>query len=140
MCVGRLAPEKGFDLIIQAVAQLVPHYPQLRLTIVGDGPARAKLQQQTAELNLEASVTFVGGLAPHEVTSYFDQANLVLIPSRWREPFGLVALEAAHRVRPVIDTDVGGLPEVVVDGKTGVLVENENLDVYDDLYSKLTST
>jgi glycosyltransferase involved in cell wall biosynthesis len=76
-------------------------------------------------LGVQDGVDFLGEVPPVCVASLLDASTLVIVPSR-SEGFGLVALEAAHRGRPVIATRVGGLPEVVVHGETGIVVEPED--------------
>jgi glycogen(starch) synthase len=126
VCLGRLMPEKGFDVAIEAFAALVQHFPEARLTIAGDGPARADLEQQAASLNLTEAIEFTGWVAQAEIPLLINRATVVVVPSRWREPFPLVALEAAQMARPVVATRVGGLPESIVHQRTGLLVEKED--------------
>ena len=118
--------DKGFDVALDAVAMLLDRFPQLRLTIAGDGPARAGLEQQALTLGISKAVRFAGWVDPEKIPELMNKASIVVMPSRWQEPFGLVALEAALMARPVVASHVGGLPEVVVHGKTGLLVESEN--------------
>lgn len=124
--VGRLVKEKGVDLAIRAFADVRHAYPSLRMTIAGDGPERGNLQALAAQLGVAAAVRFAGWVAPQDVGALFDAAFTVLIPSRWREPFGLVALQAAAAGRPVVAARIGGLAETVVDGVTGSLVPPED--------------
>jgi glycogen synthase len=126
VCAGRLVFDKGFDMALAALASLVERFPTLQMTIVGDGPARVQLQQQAIELGLGKAVTFVGWVDPGQISSFMKSATIVIMPSRWEEAFGLVALEAALMARPVVATRVGGLPEVVVDGETGLLVQKDD--------------
>ena len=93
--------------------------------MAGDGPERAALETLVQELGVEDSVTFLGWVEPEATPRLLDEVSVVLLPARWREPFCLVALEAAHRARPVVAARVGALPEVVVDGVTGLLTEPE---------------
>jgi glycogen(starch) synthase len=125
LCLGRLHFQKGFDLALSALAAIVDRFPNARLTIAGDGPERAALERRAYELNLTGVVDFIGWVSPDKVSELLNAATLILMPSR-SEPFGLVALEAASMARPVIASRVGGLPEVVVDGTTGLLVDAEN--------------
>ncbi len=125
LCLGHLAPEKGFDLALTAFASLVERFPQARLVIAGDGPARTELEQQATDLGIAEAVNFVGWVSPEKVPALLNSATAVVVPSR-QEGFGLVALEAAHMARPVVATRVGGLPEVVVHEQTGLLVEKED--------------
>jgi glycogen(starch) synthase len=122
LCLGRLDPLKGFDIALRAFASLATRWPGARLVIAGDGPARAELEQLTRELDLSARVVFRGWVAPDAVAAEIGSASLVLVPSLWNEPFGLVAVEAALAGRPLIASRKGGLVEIVRDGATGVLV------------------
>jgi glycogen(starch) synthase len=126
LCLGRLIHEKGFDLAINAFALLVDRFPQARLTIAGDGPARLDLEHQATLLGLTEAVEFTGWVNPEDVPMLMNKATVVVVPSRWREPFPLVALEAAQMARPVVATHVGGLPESVVHEQTGLLVEKDD--------------
>jgi glycogen(starch) synthase len=125
LCLGRLSPEKGFDLAIEAFSRIVRQFPRARLTIAGDGVARADLGAQIVKFGLSDSVEFLGWVDPRDVPALINSATLVLMPSR-QESLPLVALEAALMARPMVATRVGGLPEVVAHGETGVLVDPEN--------------
>jgi glycogen(starch) synthase len=126
LCLGRLVVRKGFDVALSAFALISRRFPEVRLVIAGDGPARPALEKQAADLRIATLVDFVSWVAPEDVPALMNTATLVVMPSR-REPFGLVALEAAQMARPIVATRVGGLPEVVAHGQTGLLVENENV-------------
>jgi glycogen synthase len=126
LCLGRVVEDKGFDLAIAAFAELADRFPTLRLVIAGDGPARPELERQAAALGIGPRVDFLGWVAPQKVPRLLNAATVVLMPSRWREAFGLVALQAAQMARPVVAARVGGLPEVVADGETGLLVERND--------------
>lgn len=125
LCLGRLQTQKGFDLALSALAAVVEKFPNVRLTIAGDGPERAALERRTSELKLTGFVDFIGWVSPEKVPELINTAAIVLMPSRW-EGFGLVALEAGLMARPVIASRVGGLPEVVAHEQTGLLVDSEN--------------
>jgi glycogen(starch) synthase len=127
LAVGRLVREKGFDVAIEVFAQLQRQLNGLRLVIVGDGPERAALEQLAATLVPNGAVRFLGWVEPARVASVINQATVVLMTSRWEEPFGLVAVEAAYMARPIVATRVGGLAEIVVDGETGCLVEPDDV-------------
>ena len=126
LCLGRLVEEKGFDVALAGFALLVDRFPHARLIIAGDGPARVNLEQQASHLGISHAVDFVGWIAPENVPELINKATVVVIPSRWEEAFGLVALEAALMARPIVATRVGGLPEVVLDWETGLLIEKED--------------
>ncbi|AFY61438.1 glycosyltransferase family 4 protein [Synechococcus sp. PCC 6312] len=126
LCLGRVVPEKGFDLAIHALRKVIQAHPDTRLMIAGDGPHRPALERQVTLLGLTDRVEFLGWIRPDDVPALINCSTLVLMPSRWEEAFGLVALEAALQARPVIASRVGGLPEVVMDGEGGIVVEKNN--------------
>lgn len=126
LAIGRVVPEKGFDTALEAMPKILAKRPDARLTIAGDGPVKAQLEKQAKALGIQSVVTFTGWVTPEKVYELMNDASLVVVPSRWREAFGLVALQAAQMARPVVASRVGGLPEVVADGETGIIVEKEN--------------
>jgi glycosyltransferase involved in cell wall biosynthesis len=119
LAVGRLVPEKGFDVLIRAVAETGD-----RLVVVGDGDIRQALDSLTRSTN--ADVTFAGSVDPTELARDYAAARVVAVPSR-REGFGMVAAEALAAGRAVVGTRVGGLPDLVTDGVTGTLVAPDDV-------------
>lgn len=113
--VGRLVEIKGHDTLLAAVAEV----PELELEIVGDGPLRGEIEAMVARLRLGDRVRLLGRVA--SAGPAMERASVVLVPSRG-EGFGMVALEAMERGRAVIASRVGGLPEIVAEGETGLLV------------------
>lgn len=113
--VGRLVEIKGHDTLLAALA----HVPGVALDIVGDGPLRSQLEADIERSKLGDRVRLLGRIAP--AGPVLDAASVVVVPSRG-EGFGMVALEAMERGRAVIASRVGGLPEIVADGETGLLV------------------
>lgn len=128
LVIGRIVPEKGFDLAIDALACLKGWGSTARLVIVGDGPDRPKLERQAKDLGIAERTEFLGWVAPDEVPGVLNRSTILLVPSRWDEPFGLVAVEAALAGRPVVAARIGGLSEVVLDGRTGLLVPPNDPD------------
>jgi len=126
LCLGRLVEDKGFDLALIALSSLVGRFPQMRLIIAGEGPARTDLERQGSKLGILNAVQFTGPVEPEMVPRLLNTATVVVMPSRWEEPFGLVALEAALMARPIVASRVGGLAEVIAHNQTGILVEKEN--------------
>jgi glycosyltransferase involved in cell wall biosynthesis len=119
LAVGRLVPEKGFDVLIRAVAETGD-----RLVVVGDGDIRQALDSLTRSTN--ADVTFAGSVDPTELARDYAAARVVAVPSR-REGFGMVAAEALAAGRAVVGTRVGGLPDLVTNGVTGTLVAPDDV-------------
>lgn len=127
MTLGRLIPEKGFDLALRAMQQVHVRHPAAKMIVAGDGPERQPLETLAHELGLEGCVHFTGWIPPTEVPGFLNRASVVVMPSRWEEAFGLVSLQAAQMGRPVVGTRVGALPEIVIHGRTGFLVDNEDV-------------
>jgi glycogen synthase len=123
---GRLVLEKGVDTAIDAFAAITNRFPNAHLVIAGDGPMRQNLEQRAIDFGISPKVKFLGWVDPEKMPALINSATIVVMPSRWEEPFGLVALQAAQMARPIVATSVGGLPEVVLNARTGLLVEKDN--------------
>lgn len=119
LCVGRLIPIKGHDVLLRALAEARRELPELRLDLAGSGPLEPELRERVRGLGLDDAVRFLGHVSPPP----FAEAAIVVVPSLG-EGFGMVALEAMERGRAVIASSVGGLPEIVEQGKTGLVVPN----------------
>jgi len=116
---GRLIDQKGVAVLLQAWSAVSASHPQARLVIIGDGPLRAELEAQAARLHLTASVCFMGWV--EQASRYMPACDMITMPSLW-EGFGLVALEAmSHRI-PLVVSRASALPEIVLDGQTGLTV------------------
>ena len=123
LCLGRLSSEKGFDVALNAFGIILREFPEARLLIAGDGPARNELEQQAADLGIRRRVEFLGWVEPADVPALINTTTIVLMPSR-QESLPLVALEAGLMARPIVATRIGGLPEVVAHEQTGLIVES----------------
>lgn len=128
LCISRLVPEKGIDIAIDAFALLIRQFPNARLFIAGDGYIKNSLEQKVTTLNLNQAIRFLGWIDPEQIPDLINSATMVVVPSRYNEPFGLVALQAAQMARPVIATRCGGLKEVVVDQQTGLLIDKDDVE------------
>jgi glycosyltransferase involved in cell wall biosynthesis len=120
LCVGRLIPIKGHIVLLRAFAEAKREIPALELDIAGRGPLEPALRALARELGVADSVRFLGYVAP--IQGAIERSAIVVVPSMG-EGFGMVALEAMERARPVIAAAIGGLGELVRDGETGLLVE-----------------
>lgn len=125
VAAGRLVPEKGFDVLLEALAQIRDARPDVRLLLGGDGPERANLEAQARALGVQDALEIEGWLQPEDMDALFDRATVVAMPSR-SEQFGRIAVEAALRGRPVVASRVDGLPEAVGGDETGSLVPPED--------------
>jgi glycosyltransferase involved in cell wall biosynthesis len=117
----QLFPRKGIRFLLEAAAQLKPQFPDLHVVLAGDGFERPALVQLAEELGITANVTFLGWVANSDLPPYYRAAAVSVLPSL-EEGFGIPAAEAMGCEVPVVATDAGGLPEVVEDGVTGLVV------------------
>ena len=123
--VKSLAPKYGVDLLLRAFAGL-PN--ACRLLIVGDGPQRAELEALARELGIAARTEFTGAVAHAEVPAFLNRLDIYAAPSRLdSESFGVAVIEASACALPVVVSDAGGLPEVVRDGETGLIVPRDDV-------------
>jgi len=120
VALGRLIPIKGFDVLLRAFALARAEVPALTLELAGEGPLAAELRGAAPD-----GVSLLGRVSP--VGPLLERAAVVVVPSRG-EGFGMVALEAMERGRPVVASSVGGLPELVAPGETGLLVPPGDAD------------
>ena len=121
LCARRLVYDKGVDVAIAMMTHVHTQFPNIRLLIAGSGPERARLEQQAAESGLTQIIEFLGPVSAQDMPHLIRQATLVLLPSR-REGLPLSALEAAWLERPIVGTQVGGIPEFVIHEHNGLLV------------------
>jgi glycosyltransferase involved in cell wall biosynthesis len=116
---GRLIPLKGVEFLLRAAATLRDEFPHVRVEIAGSGPQRPDLEQTSARLGLTGHVKFLGWI--DDLHSVLPRWDVFVMPSL-EEGFPIAALEAMAAGLPVVASSVGGVPELVVDGKTGWLV------------------
>ena len=121
--IGRLSTEKGFDYLIEAVRLLVKKGVNIKLVIIGEGYKRPELQQKIGDLNLSDKV-FLPGYSEN-ARQYLPFFNLFVLSSL-TEGLPITLLEAMQAKIPIVATKVGGIPDVLEDGKTGVLVSHYN--------------
>jgi glycosyltransferase involved in cell wall biosynthesis len=119
--VGTLDRTKGVDILLQAWRIISEKVPQAHLALVGEGRSRPLLVAQARNLGLGDSIRFLGHQTSSQVKTVLDRSSLLVLPSR-SEGMGRVILEAFARARPVVASRVGGIPDLVEDGSTGILV------------------
>lgn len=123
---GRLAPEKGQGLLINAFAQLLRSIKDAELVLIGDGPSRNELQIAAKTVGIADAVKFMGFQANSSVYEELSKADVYVQPS-YEEALGIAIVEAMAACLPVVATTVGGIPEIVEDGKTGFLVPSRDV-------------
>lgn len=119
--IARLDAEKGIAYLLRAFHDLLPLLPHARLIIVGDGPERRELEWLARRLGISDTVQWVG--FQENVAEWVKSFDCFVLPSVGRESFGIVLLEALASGCPVIASDLGGIPEVIENNRTGILVE-----------------
>lgn len=132
--VGQLIRGKGVDLLLQALARLRGDFSA---TIIGEGNARPGLEVLAKELGLADRVKFLGWVPNEQLGSHYGGARLLAVPARWPEPFGMIGLEAMHHARPVVAFRVGGIPDWLEDGATGLLLEERDIEGYASALQRL---
>jgi glycosyltransferase involved in cell wall biosynthesis len=121
LCVGRLSLEKGHSTLIASLPRLKQEIPNSRLLVCGKGRLESQLRIQSVELKVDRMVEFRGSIPSSQIRQYYDAADVVVVPSL-REAFPIVNLEALSMMKPVVASNVGGIPEIIKDNETGLLV------------------
>jgi glycogen(starch) synthase len=121
MHVGRIVYEKGVDVLIRSVPQILAEAPEAKFVIAGRGPELDHLRQRVREMNLEQKVLLTGFISDEDRNKLYKVADVAVFPSLY-EPFGIVALEAMAARTPVVVSAVGGLVEVVRHAETGITI------------------
>jgi glycosyltransferase involved in cell wall biosynthesis len=135
--VGRLAPHKGIQEMVEALGPLLRQHPKLRLVCVGDGPARADLESLARDVGRPDAVSLEGEQSPEHVPLYLQGADMLVFPSH-SEGMPQAVLEAMNCGLAVVATNVGGIPEAVIPEETGLLVEPHNVPQLRDAVERLT--
>ena len=124
LAIGRISiPDKGFDYLIKALSYLKSDFEAV---IIGDGPDLNYIKQQAYDLGLNDKVKFTGWLSRKEIEDYYAKCRVVIVPSMWAEPFGLIGIEAMTYSKPVIAFNVGGIPDWLIHKKNGFLIKRGN--------------
>lgn len=139
---GRLVEKKGFEYAIRAVARLHRSYPDLRYSIIGDGPLRNRLEALIRELRLEAHVRLLGQRSQHEILDILRRSDVFIAPSitaaDGNQDAPVNTLKEAMAIGvPVIATAHGGIPELVEHGRTGLLVPEKSVVELADTLARL---
>lgn len=135
--LGRLVSDKGADLILEALGNLKKQGLNPRLTIIGSGPEEPNLRQQVRDLDILEQVNFVGAKVEKELTKLLNAHQIMVVPSRWQEPFGIVALEGIACGCVVIGSEGGGLKEAI--GPCGVTFPNGDVKALTQILLDLLS-
>ena len=131
LCIALHHPRKAIDVLIKAFKIFCQTFTGVELWLVGDGPITGQLKDLVHRLGLTEQVKFLGGQGRPAVRKLLRQCSFLVLPSR-DEPFGIAILEAFASRKPVVASAVGGIPEIIEDGKNGILVEPENPQALSD--------
>lgn len=128
----RLVPRKGMDSVLYALKEIVKENTDVVYLIGGSGPDANRLKKIRNKLGLQDYVTFLGRIPEEELPYYYSMADVFVMPAKNDPPdvegFGIVFLEANACETPVIGSRTGGIPDAIVDGKTGLLVDEDNIE------------
>lgn len=134
---GRLSAEKGIDMLLRAFDATLPNLPQnMRLLVVGDGPDTADFKALASSLGCASRIEFAGYQTGGALQAYVERASLAIASSRWRENMPYSIVEAFAAGTPVVGTDIGGIPELVDEGKTGFICEPGGVQSMADAISR----
>ena len=137
---GRLSVEKGVDTLLRAFDAALPSLPQnMRLVVVGDGPDAADFKALASSLGCASRIEFTGYQTGGALQAYVERASLAIASSRWRENMPYSIVEAFAAGTPVIGTNIGGIPELVDEGKTGFICEPGDVSSMAEAISRGTS-
>jgi glycosyltransferase involved in cell wall biosynthesis len=121
--VSWMIPEKGVPELLEVAAELISHQPNVHFVLVGEGEHRGRFMKQAEQLDLDGNITFTGLVEDPFGEGVYDAADIVCQLSAWEELFGWMIAEAMAYGKPVVATKVGGIPELVKHGVSGLLVE-----------------
>lgn len=133
LSVGRLSIEKGFHIAINAVAGLIKKYPEIKYHIVGAGPEEENLVTLINSLGLQDTVTIFGAISTDKLLAHYSGAHMFILPSidfrdgSHTETQGVVLQEAQSSGLPIIASCTGGIPEIIKNGETGLLFDEEDV-------------
>jgi glycosyltransferase involved in cell wall biosynthesis len=125
--VARLEPEKGVSVLLRAFRELLTVIPHSQLIVVGDGSQRRTLEWLSRQLDIERKVQWVG--FQQNIPQWMKTFDCFVLPSTGRESFGIVLLEAMASGCPVVASNIGGIPEIITNNHTGILVEPGDVEL-----------
>lgn len=135
--LGRLVSAKGVDLLLHALADLKTAGLTPNLTVIGQGPEESALEQLANSLGIAPQVEFVGAKVGQDLVRLLNAHQIMVVPSRWQEPFGIVALEGIACGCVVVGSAGGGLKDSI--GPCGVTFPNENIAYLTQVLAQLLS-
>jgi phosphatidylinositol alpha-1,6-mannosyltransferase len=145
VCISRLVPRKGQDVLIRALPAIRAQVPDAALLIVGGGPYRGRLEALASSVGVSSDVVFTGSVPWAELPAHYNAGDVFAMPCRTRgrgldvEGLGIVYLEASATGLPVVAGDSGGAPETVLDHETGMIVDGRDVSEVAETLAQLLS-
>lgn len=125
---GRLEESKGAHVFLESVVKIKLEHPNIRIIIAGTGTQSDSLKQKTENLGIDEIVDFKGYSSFDKIKEFYRQSTVVIVPSLYPDNLPTVCIEAMAVGRPVVGSQIGGIPELIIDGKTGILFSPGNSD------------
>jgi colanic acid/amylovoran biosynthesis glycosyltransferase len=138
LTVAQLAPRKGIEVLLDALARLRAREVAVDLVVVGEGDERSRLEARARACGLEVEVTFAGAVGHDRIADYYGRADVFCLPS-FAEGIPIVLMEAMAQEIPVVATSVMGIPELIVDRQSGLLVAPGRPDLLADALNELAN-
>jgi glycosyltransferase involved in cell wall biosynthesis len=137
--VGRLAPEKGVDLLIEAMPKVIKKNPRAKLMIIGDGTLREELKQKVEKLEIKKNVIFMGWVGNKDLPRYYATSDIFVCPSR-REGLGLTFVEAGFSGNFLVGSDIGGIKDIINDRNGMLMSTSEPLEIAEKINQSIEIT
>tara|TARA_B110000459_G_scaffold74862_1_gene84138 strand:- start:631 stop:1779 length:1149 start_codon:yes stop_codon:yes gene_type:complete len=138
LTLARLEKRKGHKIVLDAISILINKFPNILYIIAGDGPYKDEIKEYTVKLKLNKNILFLGWITEPEKSVLLKKSNLFImtphVDKESVEGFGMSFIDAAFHGLATIGTDTGGIPDAIIDGKTGLIAKTSNLD---DIVSKI---
>jgi glycosyltransferase involved in cell wall biosynthesis len=125
LCPRRLVPKNGVSYLIMALPNIITRFRNIKCLIVGDGTELNNLKKASSRLNIEEKVIFTHRIPNYEMPKYYAASDIVVLPSL-KEATSIAGLEAMASGKPLVGTDVGGIPYIIEPNKTGILVPSRD--------------
>ena len=138
ICVAHLRPVKGIKYLIDSMPQILQRFPDAKLVLIGEGSERKNLESEIENLELKGAVELKGKLNQEQVRRELSSSDVFVLPSLF-EGQGIAILEAQASKIPVIASDTGGIPDIIKNSETGILVEPKNFQQIADAVIRVFS-
>lgn len=137
--IGRLSLEKGVLNFVKSISNVISENNDIKFVIIGEGPLKKEIDEYINDLNLNDRVTLMGWVSKEEVVEYLNKLKILILPS-YTEGLPNIVLEAMACGTPVLSTPVGSVPDIIIDGNTGFLMDNNSVScIYENILRVFSS-